>query len=1178
MKNRKETDYDTCFTYYLNEQKYEIAKEGVEDLNNTIPITLVILNKKIKQITIIDQVNQIEKTYISTIEGDEKINDITEFTVKIKYKIRDSISSEDNINILSYLKVDNQNKKEILRLIKEIRKEDDMLVLLNRDINKPVLYRDFPLIGSNEFHMPFYIGGNNFNPLEERNGIVLNGIKENNEESKENLDILEEAYNSMIEFIKCILKKYKFLKNKYLLASSKMPKPITYFDDFTKNWFYEKQKYFREKISDLPLIKYDINHKLKDLLLPVFNENYNENFYNIVNNININKKILPEKDEYKNWFNIIVGENNEIKNIELKDNKFIRSWGTTKNESNGVEEINYVYDEINLIKDIENCKNINTLIDKIKQDKDKDENKDKVKSKVINYLNEFILFLKNNCKYEIILNKYSIIPNRNGDFKKLEEVYTDHENRIPKEIMKIYDSISKKKINDELVDIEIKYEYLGDLLKKKNFDWISGYLNEFISEKENVEITKRLVAYPLLSIESDDKKVIEAYKFLSSLHNLNKIKLSIKMKIPTYLWETALNFWFNEFPKEIEKFANIDVLKANLINNNTKDEDVLNWLNQYLDFLESNSPNKDFKNLNIFPNQNGKFCVLKTLHYDSGFPEQFKNMLKKYCNIDKKEILLHKRIETYKSYQKMSESDVTIELDSEFNNFKEKKKKLENMMKNNKENNKEIINKLDEINRKLKDMAFEILCLYPNNKSKDIIKKKYIEKIISPPRTEEQLSQNPLDYLGFAEIIYNKKDKFHIEFIDTETLNYLIYINYIMEILCDEIEKAENFDNIKSKFYGINTRDDLIYFLTKIISFIWDNQNTDYPIKNCIDYKTSEKAVFLNMDDKLVSIRKIKLRKNFDECKNEELLLDICTNKHLDILLDIHLDEPININKIRNYLMNTKLNQNLLNYHIESIHLKEICGKIDNAIKEIDEKSNYDEHFNNLIDKINKLEFEEEKKEYLPYYSKNKSRILIGFIEEKDREELFSIINKKNIKEYLGALKDYKDKKEKENPESNNNDNRNVDTNEGNESESSYNNNISPQDSNILAPYITKGSESQQIELLEYFKDPDKLKQFCDCIKQNEDPQDLLNKLNNNSNNNGDNEININLKHNYLFTFIKRDQQNNENIISRSNIETQESMQLLPYKNITFIRKREFEIRESFDPVTNERRFNININ
>ena len=75
--------------------------------------------------------------------------------------------------------------------------------------------------------------------------------------------------------------------------------------------------------------------------------------------------------------------------------------------------------------------------------------------------------MKNNCKYEQILNEYPIIPNRNGNFKKIEELYSDHTNIIPKVIMDIYDSISEKKLNDELIDQEVNVDYLEDILKKK---------------------------------------------------------------------------------------------------------------------------------------------------------------------------------------------------------------------------------------------------------------------------------------------------------------------------------------------------------------------------------------------------------------------------------------------------------------------------------------------------------------------------------------------------------------------------------------------------------------------------------------------------------------------------------------------------------------------------------------
>ena len=1216
LKNRKETDFDTCFIYHLNdEQKKNSAKEGMEDLNNTIPIALIILNKKIKQITLIDKEKQIEKTFISYSEGDEKKNDITEFTVKTIFKIREHNQFENYIYFLSYLKFDNKSKKEILRLIKEIGKIEEIIVLGKRDTKIPMLYRNFPLIGSNEFHMPFYVDGSNFNPLEARNGIVLNGFMHGNEESKENIFILEEVYNSIIVFIQLILKKYKYLKNTFFLASTKMPIPIVRFDDYANKWFYEKQIFLREKLRDLPLIRMDSNYPLKDLLLPIFNENYNDNFYDVVSNLNIRKKIIPEKEFYHNWFDIIVGENNESKNIRLKDNLFIKSWGVTKNEELGEEEINYIYDEVSLLKDINNCKNIKTLSSKL----------GKNKSEIIKCLNDFILFLKNNCKYEKILNDYSIIPNRNGDFKTLKVLYSDHKNRIPKEIIEIYDSISKKKLNDELVDIEIKYEIFEENLKDKDFNDISNLLNDYISKKENIEKIKRFVVYPLLSIESNDKQVTEAYKFLSSLHKLNKMKLIISGKMPTYLWTEALSFWFDEYPKEIEKFTNVQELKSNLIDNNIDDDHVLKWMDQYLSFLESDSPNKGFKNLKIFPNQNGKFCTLKTLHYDSGFPEQLKNILKKFTDIDVREILFDKRILAYKSYQQLSEADITNAIESEFKRLKRKKQELENILakiknkenahdneienennkKNNEENEKEsgekseeesgekneeesggkkdkesggknegesggkkdeesggkneeesgeknegesggkkdeenggkkdeengekneeesgekneeesgekneeecdkendeeknkdkdtesneediekIINDLNENNKKLNNMAFELLCLCPKDQSKDIIKK-YIETIIAPPRTEEQLSQSPLDYLGFSEVIFNKKDIFKIEYIEINSLNFMIFINYIMEMLCDEIEKAENFENAKNQFYGVNTRDDLEFFLTKIIKFFWDNQNSDYPIKSCIDFETSEKSVFLNMGNKLVSIKNVKLREGFNLCKNEELLLNMCLNKH--------------INKdYRSELINIKLNQNLIDYKykFKTYTLESICKKIDDAIMNYDqgnEKGNdkYDTDFQELTQEIKKLEFKkEELKEYFPYYWKNRSRISVSCLNDDDADELFSFVNKGNVKKQIEVLKLFNDNPELS-EQFNNIDNNKEDFVKGVKFYMNNKNKMNKGADELMSCLNEENMEQQKI--LNLFKDnPDLFKKF-DNIGQNSD--DLVKGLN----------------------------------------------------------------------------------
>ena len=985
LQNRKETDYDTTFTYYLkDEEKKQAAKEGLKDLENTLPITLITLHNKIKQVTIIDNLNdnlkKKEKTYIAKFDKEIE-NNISESYIEIIYN-NEKEKDRDIYNFLSYLKVNKENNKEILRLIMQIKVISKAKIkLLKRNENEPVLYRNFPLIGSNEFNMPFIVDGFNFNPIESRSGLLLNGGNyEKNLDVQENFSILSEAYDSSIKFIELILKKYnsKQLEDIFLLANSKFPKPINEFDEYAKNWFLEKQKYFREKISYFNFIKNPETYKLNQLLLPVFNEKMNFEFYNIVSKLNTRKKqnkIFPDKKDYQDWFYIIIEQNNDIKGIKIKNNQFIKTWGSTKNEETGEMEINYIYDLEDFLRDIKNCGNIKNLSDKTGKDE----------SEAIEYLNDFIKFLKENCNYEEILNKYPIIPNRNGDFKKIDDLYSDINNAIPKIIMDIYDSISEKKLKEELVDEKINTENLGDNLKKKDFDFISKKLNSYILENKNIDNIKKLVVYPLLSIKSDKEEVSQIYKFLNYFDKFNqnfKLKeidnFDNKIKIPDDLWSYAIKFWFTEHPKEIESYINIEGLKNNLLEN----IDVLLWMNSYLDYLKLHSSNRNFENLKIFPNQNGNFCELNKLHFDGGVAEEFKDILKKYFNIDKREELLAKEIKCYNSHNIMNENEITKEIEEKFNNLKNQ---------NDNENN-----------QKLLDMSFEILCLCPINKEKEIIKK-YIETIIYPPRNDEQISKNPLEYLGFAEIVYNKKDKYKIKYINSNNLNYLIFIEYILGKICDEIALNDSLNKIKNKFYGINTQNDLEEFLIKIIRFIWDSAKTSYKIKGCIDYETSKKPIFLNMYNELISIDKIKMKEEFNvEKEDEEILLNICLNKH--------------INKdYRKELMNEKLAQRLLDYKnkFNKCNLNEICDKIDNLIMEYDQENSkkenqYDNDFFNIIKEIEKIKYDKGLLG-LTYYMKNKSRMSFMCLNKEEKNDIISCLCKENTKDQITFLKAFKD-------------------------------------------------------------------------------------------------------------------------------------------------------------------------
>ena len=136
--NRHESDYDTVFRYHLTSQeKFDSAKAGLDDLVNTLPITLVTQAKKIKQVHVIDRVRGKDVIYMcNSQELDENVT-FSEIQINTEKK-----------QFLSYI------TSEVALTI-EVQKQENGYTLIKRDSKQPVLYRDFPLIGSECFYFPY---------------------------------------------------------------------------------------------------------------------------------------------------------------------------------------------------------------------------------------------------------------------------------------------------------------------------------------------------------------------------------------------------------------------------------------------------------------------------------------------------------------------------------------------------------------------------------------------------------------------------------------------------------------------------------------------------------------------------------------------------------------------------------------------------------------------------------------------------------------------------------------------------------------------------------------------------------------------------------------------------------------------------------------------------------------
>jgi hypothetical protein len=240
--DQHQNDFDTIFEYIFdqnNNQSLRIAQEGLEDLINTAPVTLSTQFQKISRIIITDNINRKKTEYSNSYQRLQSTNEVEIGLNKVTITIirNENHRTEEKKYFYSY------KTNKCMLLFQVERRNDETFRTFERLENQttPMLYRDFPLIGSEKFHFPFFLDGFKFNPLETRNGLYLNG--EMNEEAIQNRDIISHAIEASIQFTRWLLENN--LDKRYLLAKTQIPQPPQNYDNIAINWFIDQQKKWR---------------------------------------------------------------------------------------------------------------------------------------------------------------------------------------------------------------------------------------------------------------------------------------------------------------------------------------------------------------------------------------------------------------------------------------------------------------------------------------------------------------------------------------------------------------------------------------------------------------------------------------------------------------------------------------------------------------------------------------------------------------------------------------------------------------------------------------------------------------------------------------------------------------------------------------------------------------------
>lgn len=926
--NQRPTDFDTSFEYiFRTEEEKEIALKGLSDLINTAPVTLSNQSDKISKITILNDID----------------NEIKEFSVESEAD--ESNSNNRNLYIVT-IKTNGENEEKKIffscenndcRLFFQVNQTENGFNVVERQKNQPILLRDFPLIGSENFYFPFFLNGFKFYPLETRSGLYLNG---NYEEAKENRKIIERAINLSITFIKELIKEN--IDKKYLLAYSNIPEPPQKYDKNTIKWFIEKQKYWRKELLELPLVINEKNKSfsLKELKLPKFareirkksnssKNKYNIEFFRLFKVMNITGGKLPREKDAEKWFEIM--ENDPLKELYgIEEN----TWGSNYYLFTEEDCFQYINEKKNILNFIPSqAKNIILAYDWLKT------------------LYKFLI--KNNCID--CFNEYSIIPNRNDNFKKIDEIYgNDKKSEVPEVIYPIYKKIFNKEIKEIYLNENIDSSIFGDRIKKKSFEDILTEFSNFLKEDNDyelkIELCNELISY---SIKND--RINKMYDFNIETDQAYKKKYEIKKKLNNYykrhtIWRDVEDFWFEYHSSKIEEIKNINNLKE-ILTSDVYKNDPYDWLNQYIKFLKDNSTNIEVKK--IFPNQLGEFKTIKYLRNDDDLPELLKEIYnnlksKKDNRYEIKNILLNSKIISYSEYNKFTQKELIGLIENLFIESQDEKLKLfiaEKLIIS-------LVPKNDTKKLKTINEALKKFIKYYNN-----ISNRHLKTTETQIKTEinygifvkfllMKLFENIENWQGLNQPI---KIKENIKKIEKEINDLKIYkidttkLNEELEKLRSEnaskklikdkegqIESAlinkSSIEKKETQLISLNESynrikeevDKKIEMIAYLIKFAWDYQFNDY-LYLAIDPKKYK--IFVNQKYELQNISNVYIKEDFGNFKYTEVEQE---------LFDLSVKKPISIDYEKMFLSkNYDIVLNEYRNNFKSLKLSDIYQKID---------------------------------------------------------------------------------------------------------------------------------------------------------------------------------------------------------------------------------------------------------
>jgi hypothetical protein len=570
----------TSFTYPLyNAAAISAAEDGLSDIPATLPIALIGNADLIEKIVVCDRGKE---TIYSVSDPKDEGHNVQSAMITIN-------NADEPDTYLSFLFTKNE-EEGTTRLFVPVESNGPTR-LSKKPKTTPFLYRDFPLIGSEDFHFPFIINGSDLNPTENRANIILHS--EEDKDAVKNRQQIEEAFKLAEAFTRSLIALN--IDARFRMAYTRLPHQVWKESKETgkwssKRWYTNLQQKLRATLFELPIVLCGdgVYRSLSQVRLPKFGQSTtdNERFYDIAQKM-LGNHSVPDKSEFLQWQKVLGPEN----------------------EYNWPSEIDYGLED--LFEGVHACKSLNQLTEKLTGTDD-----------TINWLKGLYQFTHEHHKSQLF-KEYAALPTIQGELKKQVEgllFKQDSQDQLPDFFLdRLQEVDASGTFNWRNYVVDRRLTSLPFLEASRGLTTLSAELNKVLKTKtsansdfndsflEKDEEGRKMIFTLLKAKTAQQTEESSRFKLLSHLTELyNEADERVEVQnIQGFTFDMAEKIAVRFANQKIQNAINVTGVAALL---KTHEPAAMVWLNTYYSLLKSSSNLLlEIDKGRIFPDVKGEF-------------------------------------------------------------------------------------------------------------------------------------------------------------------------------------------------------------------------------------------------------------------------------------------------------------------------------------------------------------------------------------------------------------------------------------------------------------------------------------------------------------------------------------------------------------------------------------------